>query len=57
MSFVSHRDRFAEESKDSKSNDSSNEDEEEGGDGGGPPAQMLCQGVVDSENKEPRYNP
>ena len=46
-----------EESEDSKSDDSSDEDEEEGGDGGGPLAQMLCRGVVNSENKEPRSNP
>ena len=45
-----------EESEDSKSDDSSDEDEEEGGDGGGPPTRMLCQGVADSGNKEPRSN-
>ena len=46
-----------EESEDSKYDDSSDEDEEEGGDEGGPPAQMLCRGVADSGNKEPRSNP
>ena len=46
-----------EESEDSKFDDSSDEDEEEGGDGGGPPSRMLCRGVANFENKEPRSNP
>ena len=46
-----------EKSKDLKSNDSSDEDEEDGGDKGVPPAWMLCQGVADSGDKEPRSNP
>ena len=47
----------AKESEDSESDDSLDENEEEGGDGDGPPAQILCQGVADSANKEPRSNP